>query len=152
LDALAAIRPLTVHSFEEDQFWAKTVGTRLQHPDRMRVHHRELREQRVRGRVTRFYDLGALIDGKTFNLVLVDGPVGEKRRSRWGSLLILDQHLGDDFLVVFDDVERIGETDTCREALKLLREKGVTFYTGIVEGTKSQFIIASESMRAACFF
>jgi hypothetical protein len=151
-DALAATKPLTVDSFEQDQFWAKTVGARLQHPDKIRVHHGELREQAVRGHTTRFYDLGASIERNRYNLVLVDGPSGERRRSRWGSLVVLDQHLADDFLVIFDDADRIGEADTCAEAVNLLRQKRMKFYTGIIEAAKSQFLIASESMRPACFF
>jgi hypothetical protein len=151
-DALAATKSLTVDSFEQDQFWAKAIGARLQNPGRIRVHHSALREHAVRGHTTRFYDIGASMERNRYNLVLVDGPFGERRRSRWGSLVVLDQHLADDFLVIFDDADRIGEADTCGEAVKLLREKGVKFYTGTVEAAKSQFLIASESMRSACFF
>jgi hypothetical protein len=151
-DAVAATRTLTVDSFEQGEFWVEHLSARLQNPDRVRVHHSELREQTVRGQITRFYDLSSRLTKKSFNLVLVDGPFGEKRRSRWGSLIILEHHLADDFLVIFDDADRIGEADTCVEAIKLLQAKSVTFHTGIIEGAKSQFLIASESMRSACFF
>jgi hypothetical protein len=151
-DALAVKKTLSVDSFEQGEFWVTHLTARLQNPDRVRVHHSELREQSVRGQVTRFYDLSSFVAEKSYNLVLVDGPFGEKRRSRWGSLIIIERHLADDFLVIFDDADRIGEADTCGEAVRLLRAKGVQFHTGIIEGAKSQFLIASESMRSACLF
>jgi hypothetical protein len=152
-DALAVGRPhLRVTSLEEDEFWAREIGSQIQARTQITILRRTLTEQMVRGRAKTFYDIRNALEGRTFDFLLVDGPAGERRHSRWGSLSLIDQHLGPEFLIVFDDAERAGERDTYLEAQSLLRQKGIRFYTALVQGRKSQFVMASAGMRGACYF
>jgi len=67
----------------------------------------------------RFSQVGDLSPaGHSFDLAVVDGPLGRRRRSRWASLDLLETALGSDFVVIFDDAERPGEQDTIKEFAK----------------------------------
>lgn len=150
LDSIAGKRTsFQFYSFENEPFWASQIQRQIQ---RSTINVKPLVAQTVRGRTTKFYDLGTSLEGKKFDLLVVDGPYGEKRYSRWGSLQLIDKHLQDEFLIIFDDAERLGEEDTYIEALRLLQEKGVKVYTRMIEAQKSQFIIATEKYRGACHF
>jgi len=151
LDALATDREITVDTFEQREFWAVDVRAQLQHPERVRVHHSELTAQSVRGQSALFYDIAPISD-RRFDLLIVDGPSGTRQRSRWGSLLALHANLADEFLLFFDDAERPGEMETCAEAVKVLEEQGIKAYVETIEACKSQFVVATERYRAACFY
>lgn len=71
-----------------------------------------------------------------FDLVVVDGPVGTPRWSRWSALEILER-LASDFIVIFDDVERRGEQDLVREFIRANPNAGRRFYYG----SKAQCVV-----------
>jgi predicted O-methyltransferase YrrM len=135
-------------SIENDPFWAEKIQKEVAHP----VVLRPLKEQVIRGKGVAFYDLGDTLAGRTFDFLLVDGPWAGERNNRWGCLDIIDRHLKEDFLIIFDDHQRAGEVRTCAAALSLLESKGVKALTHRIAGVKSQFIIATERMGGACFF
>ena len=151
-DSFASLRNIEVDSLEQRESWAKEVVSKLEHPERVHVHLCPLRSQIVRGLATDAYDLCGKVEGKRFDLILVDGPSGTRQRSRWGSLEVLDQCLADEFVVIFDDAERPGEMETIAEALRLLESKQIAFHANTVEAAKSQFVIATNGMHAAYYF
>jgi hypothetical protein len=148
LNHLTAIRPnLEITTLEENEFWAMSIQAQVRHS----IASVPLTTMKVRGRATRFYELARLPD-RRYDFLVIDGPVGEPRFSRWGSLDLIDRCLADDFLIVFDDAERDGERDTCEEAIRLLQGKGIEIHVALVEAQKSQMTIASRGFRAACYF
>jgi len=115
------------------------------------ITHADLTERQVRGRRTWAYDM----DIEAYpcpDLVLVDGPRGEPRCSRWGMLPWVERGLGEDFLIIFDDAHRRGEIDTIEETLRLLREQGRSFRTRFYYSVKWQFVIAGGKFVPATFF
>ncbi len=137
LDALQAVRPFEVTSYESDATWAERIGDQVGHP----VIRAELVQRRVCGRRTMTYDVDVGSGGQC-DLLLVDGPQQRGRRCRWGALQWIDQVRSDDFILLFDDAERRGELDTIEAALKLLRRQQRSFRTRFFYSTKWQFAIA----------
>lgn len=151
LDALCPKFGFTVYSFEQHEFWGDQVRMQLRNPDRVTISSPEMVTKTIRSHRTSTYGISEIKD-MTFNLFLVDGPHGVPSRSRWGSLEVIDEHLHDDFVIIFDDAQRQGEAESALEAQALLRAKGLKIYTETLIAVKSQIIITSESMQAACYY
>jgi len=142
LDALArAGRVASTTTLEHDADWAARIGGRIAHE----VLVAPLRPARLHGIDTQVYDVAL---GRRFDLVLVDGPVGTPDHSRWGALAVLDRHLADEFVVVFDDAERPGERQTIERFLTLRQETGHVF----VHAMKSQCVVFTPKYRAAASY
>ena len=86
------------------------------------------------------------------DLIVVDGPVSQRRRSRWGTLEYLDPLLGRDFILLFDDAERRGDQDTIEATLKHLSARGAEIACAVTRARKSQFLIAGGAFREAVYY
>ena len=80
-----------------------------------------------------------------FDLVIVDGPIGYGKSLPRSNVLDLinNNNLAADFVIVFDDAERIGEQTTIAHTEALLRSKSLNFASFARNGIKKQYIIAS---------
>jgi predicted O-methyltransferase YrrM len=148
LDSLARRGGLDVVSLEHDADWAARISRNC---ERARVVEASLDRRPLFGRDADVYKPAEDV-AEPFDVLLVDGPRGRRRHSRRGALAIVDDALADDFVIVFDDAERRGELDTIAATLKLLDERGTRYATTLVRSVNSQFVIATEGLRAACFF
>lgn len=75
-------------------------------------------------------------------IYVVDGPHGSKRFSRYDIVdIIKNRNAFNDFLVIIDDYNRVGEKDTVKELLKLLESKSVNYVSAEYKGEKSVFLI-----------
>lgn len=82
---------------------------------------------------------------KKFDLVIIDGPWGSDNYSRYNIIeLVAEKLLNEDFIIIFDDVDRIGEQQTLDDLQLALKENAYHFTIGFLYGAKSQAIIASE--------
>lgn len=140
--------PLECVALEHDQAWLDRIRPRVS----TRLVHAPLVDREVLGHVTRTYETGALADEGAFDVLLVDGPRGSRRRSRWGCLELMETHLGEDFLIIIDDAERRGELETIGRALKLLDQRGRRYGSRFIRSVNSQFLIAGGRFTPALYF
>lgn len=140
LDAVQSVFPFDCVSVEQDAGWAETVSARVKHPVLL------CPVEAQSGAPARFTNRGALGDTK-FDFVIVDGPVGSPRQSRWAALEILRDHLAPEYVVLFDDAERTGEQDTIREFMKTHRGGCSHLNAG-----KSQFLAFTPAFASAGYF
>lgn len=148
LDRLSRQRALECVSLEHDREWLERISMRVDG----RLIHAPLVSKTVMGRATRGYDTSALAGERDFDVLLVDGPRGSRRRSRWGCLELIESCLGDDFLIIFDDAERRGELDTIAAAVKLLDSRGRRYGSRLVRSVNSQFLVAGGRFTPALYF
>lgn len=148
LDRLAADGTLECVSLEHDEEWLELIRPRVN----TRLIHAPLVSKTVLGHETRTYDTSALANEPPFDVLLVDGPRGSRRRSRWGCLELVETCLGQDFLIIIDDAERRGELQTIGRALKLLDERGRRYGSRLVRSVNSQFLIAGGRFTPALYF
>ena len=146
LDAMSrGVPDLRVVSLETNKEWCDRVSRKVSH----QVLYSELETKQLFDIDAQCYrDLSAL-QGRKFDLVVVDGPAGAKRFSRWASLEILREHLTEEFIVIFDDAERDGEQDTIRTFMKFARED-LGYST--IAAAKCQFLAFSPKYRIAKYF
>jgi hypothetical protein len=138
LDALArAGRIGTALTLEHDADWAARIGARVGHE----VRTAPLRPAEVLGVAAATYDFAP---ERRYDIVVVDGPIGTPRRSRWGALKLLETALADEFVVLFDDAERPGERETIARFLAMQPAAGHVF----IHAMKSQCLVFSEKYRA----
>jgi hypothetical protein len=137
VDALAeAGRIGAALTLEHDAGWAARIGAQVGHEVRMAP----LRRATVQGVDAETYDFAP---ERRYDMVLVDGPIGAARRSRWGALKLLETALADEFVVLFDDAERPGERETIARFLAMQPAAGHVF----IHAMKSQCLVFSEKYR-----
>jgi 16S rRNA G966 N2-methylase RsmD len=142
LDALAkGGRIAEALTLEHDAEWADRLRAQVTHT----VQHAPLRQASVAGVTVPSYTV--TLDQR-FDIVVVDGPIGTPRQSRWGALELLREHLADDFVVVFDDAERPGERDTIAKFLELYPATSHVF----IHAMKSQCLVFTEKYRAVASY
>jgi hypothetical protein len=100
---------------------------------------------------TKWYDWPDDLRQRRFDYVLVDGPdfggVGTRYvpYSRSGLLKYVPDMLASSFVVVFDDAERLGESDTTAEFGRALVSKGIAYTRFLVFGVKTQEVFCSRN-------
>lgn len=88
-----------------------------------------------------------------FDFYLIDGPFGSPRNSRRDILNLLTKlNTDDQFIVLMDDTNRIGEQDTLQEIISILKRNNIPLYIGEYEGVKKLTIIATEKYRFSTSF
>ena len=87
--------------------------------------------------------------GRKFDLIFIDGPLGSDMKyfSRIDVISILPGCLDDNFVIMIDDSERIGEKNTIQEIEKILVANNIRYYKGVYKGIKDVVVIASETWR-----
>ena len=137
-----------VTTLEHDGDWAARIGAQVQ----ATLHHAPLDQRDFAGHRFEGYDPDSLSADERFNVLLVDGPRGSRRRSRWTGLEFIERALDDEFVVIFDDAERRGEIQTIAQALKLLDARGVRYGVQLTRSVNSQFLIATPRYAAALYY
>lgn len=136
-----------VLTLEHDADWGARIGAQVAHS----LLVTPLRPRSVGGRSSLTYDWDAVhTRGRTFDVIVCDGPCGTKRHSRRGVLTMLD-HLPDDFALVLDDAERTGERDTVTAIHAGLQARGIDYDVGVVRAAKTQVVFAAGRYRPATF-
>jgi hypothetical protein len=148
LDRLAQRRPFARVTLEDDPQWRERIAARVADPPRLAP----LTRRPVAGYTVTAYDPAVLAGEAPFQLLLVDGPRGSPRRSRWGCLELMAQHLDTEFVIVIDDAERRGELDTIRAVLDLLADRGCAVSHRFVHAAQSQCVIATPGFAAALHY
>lgn len=84
--------------------------------------------------------------GQKFDFICIDAPLGGKaiKYARVDILKILPDCLEPDFVILIDDTERIGETNTIKLLQKTFEENGIEYVMKRYDGRKSSTIFTTE--------
>ncbi len=98
------------------------------------------------------YDnLKSSINTKKYSVISIDAPIGsDKKYSRRDILELLPDVLCDEFVIVLDDVDRIGEMNTVKDIEKTLSDHEIDYCTSIYYGIKDVCVIASKNNKFFC--
>lgn len=133
---------------EQDQNWLDFFSANIHNvvPNTLVL---ELEHKVVNGHTTKVYkDLIPNVAGNKFDLILVDGPWGSDRYSRYQIVDIVENDLlADRFAIIIDDCHRKGERDTADKVKELLRSKDIKFAEGMYSGVKDTLLICSENYK-----
>lgn len=133
---------------EQDQNWLNFFSTNIHNvvPNTLIL---ELEHKAVNGHQSNVYK--GLIDkiaGNRFDLVLVDGPWGSERYSRYQIVDVVENDLlAAEFAIIIDDCQRRGEKETAAKVKEVLKSKNVKFAEGMYSGVKDTMLICSENYK-----
>ena len=97
------------------------------------------------------YKKDFFIIGKKYSVISVDAPIGsDDLYSRRDILSLLPHSLENDFVLIFDDCDRIGEQNTISCVEKILKRNDIKYAKTILGGVTDCCVIASESYRFIC--
>ena len=121
--------------------------------DDARICHMELMEEEYpaggKTKTYRYRNFSDNLKKDRFDLIVVDGPYGYNRPeySRVDILDILPDCLEQEFCLVFDDCNRIGEQNTLKKVRSILEESGIVFFETRINGETEVCLITSEKNR-----
>jgi hypothetical protein len=85
---------------------------------------------------------------KKYDLYIVDGPFGSPHFSRYDIVKIARRfEITDEFIIVIDDYNRIGEKETVNELITLFKEKRISIFKNSYEGNKCVCILATKKYK-----
>jgi hypothetical protein len=112
LGLMAARRGLSVWSLENELIWYERVKFTVEHHGIGGIHLR-FSPLRDYGDFS-WYAPRLSTMPKRFDLVFCDGPIGTTRGNRYGLFPIMRDYLGPGTIVILDDAQRAGESETLR--------------------------------------
>lgn len=147
----AAANPAVEHYVvEHDPEWIAFFQREYQLSDRTRIvqFDLEFRAYKEADAVRVFSKFKETFQGMRFDLIVIDAPLGGDMPlyARIDILELLPDCLSDRFVIMMDDVERSGESNTSKEICAALEQAGVPFVKGYYHGAKSLILICSESL------
>lgn len=133
---------------EQDTEWLQVFNEKFILSKYSKVIHCPLTNKNINGFISNAYDnFDTSIESK-YDLYIIDGPFGSERFSRYDLVnhftQIDNKH---EFIIVFDDTDRVGETDTLKTMLNIFKEKNINVHVGEYEGIKKSTIIATDKYR-----
>lgn len=129
---------------EQEPDWKSAFEKRVNLSSRTQIHLLPLEKKEVESFDSLVYqDIEKHVTGK-YNLYVVDGPLGSSRFSRF-DIVTVTKNLTreDDFIILLDDYNRLGEQDTFKFLAQSFHERGIPIVTGVYQGNKTVAIMAS---------
>ena len=136
-----------ITTLENDAGWAAEIGRQVSHD----ILVSPLRPVRIAAGVVDTYDWEAARAAGPFAVIGVDGPLGRDRLSRAGVLSLIDETLPQDFIILVDDAERLGEQDTVRLIHGRLAALQRDYTTGPTQAAKTQVVFAGGAYAGAAY-
>lgn len=133
---------------EQSSQWENSFNERFTLSARSSVHILPLKQKIVKGFETKGYEKIEEFITKKYDLYIVDGPFGSSNYSRYDILDIMKKmNKKDEFILIFDDLERQGEKQTFDDLIELFKEKEIKVYIQHYDGTKSVAVVGTEKYR-----
>lgn len=98
-------------------------------------------------KVRKYSNIRNIVEGKKFDLISIDGPLGSERNSRADILEYIPDCLADSWCVLLDDCGRIGEQDTIKRLKSILSRNNIKYCERVYGDSKSFYLIASVDNR-----
>ena len=135
---------------EESREWTENFISRFSLSQNSEIMHFDLVRKKIRGfNVNCYKDIKEKIN-ETFDLYIIDGPTALRHYSRYDICWLAEKFSDEDeFIIIMDDYNRRSEKNTVRDLLRILKKKKLTFHTWEYDGSKSQFLIATNKYRYA---
>lgn len=133
---------------EHDSRWVEVYTNRHKLSNSTIIKQRKL----VKKNQCYMYDnFSDLVYGKIFNVISIDGPFGGTGRySRIDILTQIPSILDNEFVIVMDDMQRLGEQNTFAEVQSILKQHGIAYAAGIYAGEKAVGVIVSANNKFIC--
>jgi len=133
---------------EQSQEWLNEFNSRNSLCRNSTVQLLELDTKEIKSYPVKTYKNLQIQITKPFDLYVIDGPHGSEHYSRYDIYNLAENlQISDEFIIILDDYNRPGEQETAEEIIKLLKGKGLTIFSGVYSGNKSQMVIATSKYK-----
>jgi hypothetical protein len=138
---------------EQDENWKNIFNENFTISKRTEIVVCPLEKVTIKGfEANAYHNFSEAVD-RNFDLYLIDGPFGSPHYSRYDLMNIAQSFEPDDqFIIVMDDYNRIGEKETIADLLALFKNKDVKVFHNSYTGNKSVMVIATEKYKYATSF
>lgn len=83
-----------------------------------------------------------------FDLYIIDGPFGSKNYSRFDVYALAKKFTEkDEFIIIMDDYNRVGEQETTNELLSMFENENIKIHSVVYNGLKSVKVIGTEKYK-----
>lgn len=135
---------------EHDQEWIDFFSRDFQLSERSRIVRleREMVPYKEAEAVRVFQGFREVFQGERFDFISIDAPLGAdmKQYARIDVLGLMPNCLAEDFVIMVDDTERSGETNTLMEMETCLKEAQIAYRRGRYSGKKDCIVICAEQV------
>jgi len=133
---------------EQDEIWLNQFNDRFKLSNRSNVVLCPMEKVVINEHeVNSYKDIYEKVNSK-FDLYIIDGPFGSDRFSRYDILNFVEKfEENEEFIIMMDDTNRLGEQDTLHEILHRLKKKQINYFTGNYVGNKKLTVIASNKYK-----
>ena len=133
---------------EHDENWIDFFNKNKEGGYSINIQRAELDNILYKGKKTQTYkNIASLFSNQKFDLILVDGPLGQDHYSRPQIIEMLKENLSERFCIILDDYGRIGEQETGREVLQNLHNRKIIFHQKVYSAEKQHLLICSNDLR-----
>jgi hypothetical protein len=126
---------------DDDEFWLHEVATES---DIVTVVHAKLVRTDVQNKIIQWYD--CKLPPNRFDFLLIDGPMAYasfNRYNRLGILKWMPDIMEQEFIIIVDDSNRIGESLLVKYLMNIFEAEGISVRKRDIVGGNSQTIIAT---------
>lgn len=136
---------------EQDEDWATFYKSNNKLSAYTNIFILECLEKEYKGNKINYYEaFNSVVNNKKYDFISIDGPKGSDRFSRRDIVDYIPGILAEDFIILMDDTNRIGEKDTINEIKNKLETNNIEFYEGSYESIKNCHVIASKNNKFFC--
>ncbi|TBN03592.1 hypothetical protein EYD45_08730 [Hyunsoonleella flava] len=133
---------------EHNEEWKALFNEKFSLSNQSEIKVLELVEKSYKGFNYKSYNTIENQINKTFDLYIVDGPLGSPRYSRFDIVSLAKRFKQDDqFIIMFDDYERHSEKETAHELIDVLEKNNISIKTKEFIGNKSVLVIATSKYK-----
>lgn len=136
---------------EHDPNWISLYKKSNDTPDNSLFVQLDLIEKEFNGYKTNAYhNFGEKFKDFDFDLIIIDGPFGSKRYSRNDILLLVKELIiKKEFIIIFDDTNRLGERDTMELLISEITKNGIHLNRANYKGVKTLSVLATDAYKYA---
>lgn len=148
----------TLTVVEGDAEWIELFSKQLDISENTEILNLDLENFNYQDEETiRFKGFLEALNDQKFDLVIIDGPQGftldadnndvEFKYSRTNVWQLIPQNLAEDFIIIMDDYNRVGEQNTLNRVKELLTENNIDFFEYNSWAYKTQHALFTEKYR-----
>ena len=133
---------------EQSQEWSEAFNSRFKLAKNTEIIHCPLETKLINGFEVNSYEGFEEKINQNFDLYVVDGPFGSPRYSRFDIISLVEKfEFDNEFIILFDDSNRIGEKDTIYKIIEILNRKKIKNFVDHYSGNKRITIICSHKYK-----
>lgn len=138
---------------EDNQEWINNFSIKLNLSDNVKINQVDCIEVSIGSKeCLKYKNFNSLLGDSLFDLIIIDGPLGYGQAYPRTNIFDIVDYIADDFIIIIDDYDRIGEKNTAEKLFEILNKKEIEFGKFVFKGLKHQLVIYSSNNMFVSWF